>query len=315
VHLRQDPTCLNCGTKVQERYCSHCGQENTEPVESLGHLVSHFLQDVTHYDSKFFISIKDLLLKPGFLTREYNEGKRVKYLNPIRMYVFISAIFFLVLFATKKDEIPAPPKAAAAALVKDTSQTVAIDASGADIHIRISGGKYQRLSQYDSAQQALPESARDKGSDHYLARKVIKIESEHPGEREVVITQSLSHNIPKIMFVLLPLFAFYVSIWYRRRNHYYSQFAIFSLHFHSFIFLLFLLVIAVSGLINSLAAGLTLLGITWLALFAYLTAALSGAYHEAWWLSTLKALAIGFMYFLTLLIGIAAVGILTFVLA
>ncbi len=40
--LRTDNHCLNCGTTVQERYCSHCGQENLEPKESLWHLIRHF---------------------------------------------------------------------------------------------------------------------------------------------------------------------------------------------------------------------------------------------------------------------------------
>src|ERR1700730_15650741 len=97
-HLREDKTCLNCGFTVEERFCSRCGQENIEPKESFGHLVGHFFADITHFDSKFFMTVKDLVWKPGFLTKEYAEGRRMRYLNPIRMYVFISAIFFLVIY-------------------------------------------------------------------------------------------------------------------------------------------------------------------------------------------------------------------------
>jgi hypothetical protein len=104
-HLRHDKTCLNCGTIVQERSCSHCGQENKEPKETFGHLMSHFFEDLTHYDSKFLTTIKDLVFKPGFLTRQYNAGKRVAYLNPIRMYFFISALFFIVIFSQKKRKL------------------------------------------------------------------------------------------------------------------------------------------------------------------------------------------------------------------
>ena len=103
-HLRHDKTCLNCGTIVGERYCTHCGQENTEPKESIGHLIGHFFADITHFDSQIFTTLKDLILRPGFLTREYAAGRRVKYLNPIRMYIFISAIFFLVMFAGNEEE-------------------------------------------------------------------------------------------------------------------------------------------------------------------------------------------------------------------
>ena len=104
TNLRHDKTCLNCGTAVPERFCSHCGQENTEPKESFGHLLGHFFADVTHYDSQLFSTLKYLILKPGFLTKQYNAGKRLSYLNPIRMYIFISAVFFLVMFSGKKEE-------------------------------------------------------------------------------------------------------------------------------------------------------------------------------------------------------------------
>ena len=55
--------------------------------------------DITHFDGSFFVTLKDLLFKPGFLTREYMLGRRKKYLHPVRMYVFTSAVFFLVFFS------------------------------------------------------------------------------------------------------------------------------------------------------------------------------------------------------------------------
>ena len=64
--------------------------------------VSHFFSDITHFDGKFFTSMKDLVLKPGFLSKEYMRGKRASYLNPIRMYLFTSFIFFLVFFSLYK---------------------------------------------------------------------------------------------------------------------------------------------------------------------------------------------------------------------
>src|SRR5579872_4745542 len=102
-HLREDKACLNCGAIVPERFCSRCGQENTELKESLGHLIGHFFEDITHFDAKIFVTLKDLVLRPGFLTREYIAGKRVRYLNPVRMYVFISAVFFITVFAGEEE--------------------------------------------------------------------------------------------------------------------------------------------------------------------------------------------------------------------
>lgn len=83
------------------RFCHQCGQENLEPKETVWHLVTHFFNDITHFDGKFFATVKYLMRKPGFLSAEYVAGRRASYLNPIRMYVFTSAIFFLILFALK----------------------------------------------------------------------------------------------------------------------------------------------------------------------------------------------------------------------
>jgi hypothetical protein len=96
-HLKQrkSKVCLNCGTIVAGRYCQNCGQENIEPHENFWHLLTHFVYDFFHFDGKFFNTVRYLLFKPGFLSKEYIKGRRASYLNPIQMYLFISAIFFL----------------------------------------------------------------------------------------------------------------------------------------------------------------------------------------------------------------------------
>ncbi len=104
AHLpeRKEKNCLNCGASVIGRYCHSCGQENIEPKETVWHFVSHFINDITHFDGKFFTTLKDLIFKPGFLSKEYVKGKRARYLNPIRMYLFTSFIFFFIFFSVAK---------------------------------------------------------------------------------------------------------------------------------------------------------------------------------------------------------------------
>ncbi|MBN8850696.1 MAG: DUF3667 domain-containing protein [Sphingobacteriales bacterium] len=70
-----------------------------EPKETVWHLVTHFFNDITHFDGKFFETVRLLLRKPGFLSAQYVAGRRASFLNPIRMYVFTSAIFFIILFS------------------------------------------------------------------------------------------------------------------------------------------------------------------------------------------------------------------------
>ena len=90
---------MNCNAVVAGRYCQVCGQENIAPKESAWHLITHFFYDITHFDGRFFSTVKYLLLKPGFLTAEYTRGRRMSYLHPVRMYVFTSAFFFLLYFS------------------------------------------------------------------------------------------------------------------------------------------------------------------------------------------------------------------------
>lgn len=101
---RKDNNCLNCNAEVMGRYCQICGQENIEPKETFWHLVTHFVYDLTHFDGKFFSTLKYLLLRPGFLSHEYMRGRRTSYLNPLRMYIFTSAFFFVFFFTVISTE-------------------------------------------------------------------------------------------------------------------------------------------------------------------------------------------------------------------
>jgi Protein of unknown function (DUF3667) len=96
---RKEKVCLNCGTNLAGRYCHSCGQENLEPKETVWGLVSHFLNDITHFDGKFFSTVKYLIIRPGFLSAEYIKGRRASYLHPIRMYVFTASFFFIIFFS------------------------------------------------------------------------------------------------------------------------------------------------------------------------------------------------------------------------
>jgi hypothetical protein len=110
-HLKEriEKDCLNCGATVQGRFCQQCGQENVEVKESFSHLLMHFVEDLTHFDGKLWKTLKLLLFKPGKLTQFYMDGKRATYIHPIRMYLFISAVFFLFMFTGKN--VPDKPVA------------------------------------------------------------------------------------------------------------------------------------------------------------------------------------------------------------
>lgn len=94
---REDNICQNCEHVVQDRFCPKCGQENIETRKSFSHIFSHFIKDFTHYDNKFWKTIFYLFFKPAALSKAYISGKRLRYLDPFRLYIFISFITFLSL--------------------------------------------------------------------------------------------------------------------------------------------------------------------------------------------------------------------------
>ena len=333
-HLRHDKTCLNCGSLVEERFCTHCGQENLEPKETVGHLISHFFEDLTHFDGKFFVTVKDLILRPGFLTREYVAGRRTSYLNPIRMYIFISAMFFLALFAGSEEKsepqddnthavnvfrqqladslrnakTDSPRKAFNGALAGtlDTSKVKAKDESlglkyGAAgvVEIDIVEHKYNTLREYDSIQRTLPDTAKDKGTMHWILRNNVKQKEKHGGRSTLHLEVDVRHDIPKLMFLLLPLFALYVGWFYDRKKYYYVNHAIFSVHFHSFTFLFFLFMLLLDLVIPGQWTGLILMAITPVVIFVYLVAALHGMYGQSFWVTLGKGVAITLIYLIT----------------
>ncbi len=94
-HYRVENNCLNCSELVTGKFCSECGQENIEVRENFWSLLTHSVSHYFHFDNKFFNSFIPLITKPGYLTNEYNAGRRVSHLPPVTMYLFISFIFFL----------------------------------------------------------------------------------------------------------------------------------------------------------------------------------------------------------------------------
>lgn len=90
--------CLNCGTPLDlsDVYCSYCGQLNTTKSLALKDFLGEFIGSIITYDSRFRYTVKDLLFRPGVITRNYVHGQRLKYANPFRFFLSVSIIFFLV---------------------------------------------------------------------------------------------------------------------------------------------------------------------------------------------------------------------------
>lgn len=96
---RRSENCLNCGYPhgFEADFCPNCGQKNEDVNVPMTILLGEFISTYLAIDSKLFKSIWPFAFKPGFLTKRYNEGKRMSYSNPLRLYVVTSIIYFFVI--------------------------------------------------------------------------------------------------------------------------------------------------------------------------------------------------------------------------
>ncbi|HLN95770.1 MAG TPA: DUF3667 domain-containing protein [Flavobacterium sp.] len=313
--LRQDKTCLNCRHVVEKRYCPNCGQENTATRKSFHELFVHFFEDLTHYENSFWKTIRNLLLRPASLTKEYLSGKRMSYLAPVRLYIFISFMTFLTIgllpsdddendnvvnigshqTATKpNDEIPAVMGVHLDSLEKKNAVEVQ---RNDDLVV----GDYESVRALDSAQAKLPEAKKLGWLEYKLERSFAEVneyKKKHPEEYDRKLAESIQHNIPKAIFLYMPLFAFGLWIFHGKKRWYYFDHGIFTLHYFSFLLLTFTLTSVLVELLDLIPVSwidtinivLTLFLMGWW--FFYFFRSHRKFYGEKRWVSRLKGLAL-----------------------
>ena len=339
---RKEKDCLNCGATLQGRYCHVCGQENVEPKETFWHMFTHFFYDITHFDSKFFETVKDLVFRPGFLSKEYVKGKRASYLHPVRMYVFTSAIFFLIFFSVFKPEssvktntekiVSVPDRMEIARILKeqlkkdpnnvkikkqllfiqDTTYPVKVkdllDMEIGGSFISFTRSHYRSFDEYDSTQKILPASERDGWFRHRLIRKEIELNNrfrENPNEASKKFTESLLHRLPYMLFISLPLFALLLKLVYiRRKQFYYVDHGMFTIHLYVFTFLLLLAVFGLNELQKTKGFGWLgfLIAVLFIGLFFYLYKAMRNFYGQRRAKTVFKFLFVAFFSLIMMLI-------------
>jgi hypothetical protein len=322
---RKEKVCLNCNSNLHGLYCHVCGQQNIEPKETVWGLITHFFYDITHFDGKFFSTLKYLAVRPGFLSAEYVKGRRASYLNPIRMYIFTSAFFFIIFFSVSGiDNIGPSGKYANADSIANTSAAGIEDArrsalrfantkadsqailqalsrfedslrvndtrlgsgegdttlSGADTNStktgktgrkrkkKRNGGwgfsltefNYTSVEQYDSVQKTLPPNKQDNWFERMMYRRQIVLKNKYGDDGTTLMKawlNSFVHQFPKLLFVSLPIFALILRLLYiRRKQFYYVDHGIFSIHLYIFDFILLLVSMGFAWLSNTTGWGL-----------------------------------------------------------
>lgn len=286
------------------RFCPQCGQENVEPHESFWHMLTHFVFDIFHFDSKFFSSVKLLLINPGFLPAAYISGKRASYLNPVKMYVFTSAIFFFIFFAffantgnidfqigdiltkeqktayisdVKKKLVEDPANRNIQKLLydlQDSNSKITRDDVMYVIGLKDTAGvrntllKYRSVAHYDSMQSQMTGNEKDSWFGRLINRRGLKLIEKYnasPGEIGKLWLNDFLHKLPYLLFLSLPLFALILKMLYgRRRELFYVDHGIFSVYQYLLSFVLIFFVLCFERL--GLLTGLRIFN--WLTIIA-----------------------------------------------
>lgn len=294
--IRNDKTCQNCGFFIEKNYCPKCGQENSDSRHSFHHLFTHFVSDYLHYDSSFWKSIKCMLIHPGRLSKEYMKGKRKMYVNPFSLYIFIS---FLAFFLPSL--LPEVPKQ-----VNKTGsgETITVSEILDEINDK-DDSEYivkDSISSKSLASDSITNKKKKKGNtiitnnlsrDNLFYGSLQNIEKNLSDEqRKEKAVEFITHNIPKALFIYMPLFAFLLWLFHSKKKYYYFDSGVFTLHFLSVV----LLVYTLGRILGCIADWLNW---SWLTVFTWLFAVLyitfyffRGSrifYAEKRWIANLKS--------------------------
>ena len=328
---RKEKVCLNCGAALYGRYCHVCGQENIVIKQGFWPMIKHFVYDVFHFDGKFFDTLKNLFFYPGLISREYIEGKRAKYLDPVRMYLFTSAIFFIIFFwmgnpgrsinigetgfitGTQRSEITEQLSSQLKQnisdtilmkklqLLKDTNYLIRLNSTNkvipTDSLIIYKGIRYEM--------QAVPDFIRIKKTDGWVKRKFKTKINDFNKKYGDNLSEGLSrfleiflHKLPYLLYVSLPFFAGILRLLYiRRKQYYYSDHAVFTLYHYILSFILILFIFLFQFLQRWTGWGIfnSLVIFFFLLWMVYLYIEMKRFYRQGWAKTLIKFLLLNFL--------------------
>ena len=319
------PECLNCGAHLRGQYCGNCGQRGSSRLISLWELLRDAFGDLLELDSRLWRTLVPLTIRPGRLTYDYLQGRRVRYMPPFRMYLVLSLLFFLVAFFDPReslgifyepqtaDEDAARERQEAAEIADEVKRELAAEgiirgpseespAADHDTHeglsIRINGeGPDEADCQIDEFDINGPEWLKRR----LTPERLVQICEEMKKDNGRQFLRNLYDNIPIALIVLLPIMAFVLKLLYPLSRRYYVEHLLFFVHFHAFLFLILTLQIVIGRLNAALptpeAVGILIIVAASFYVPVYLFVAMRRVYGQGRVVTAIKYVALSVSYF------------------
>jgi hypothetical protein len=260
--------CLNCGGPLGGPFCSSCGQRAVPPDPTVAELTGDAWNELSGYDGRILATVRGLL-RPGQLTEHYLAGRRAHYLPPLRVYLAVSVLYFVI----------------AVAAPVTIGEVDGREVRAAGVRVEVTGpGSNSVLSEEDRAELA----ARLDDAPWFLRPMLKSILDDPAAFRTRVFT-----TMPRVLFGMLPVFAGIVSLFYRGRT--FPTALVFAVHLHSFAFV----ALALSELAkfsNSVAVAVGAGAMAVSLIVIYTLVATRRVYGGSWPAVAAKTAGIGVLY-------------------
>ncbi len=216
--------CQNCNAELHGEFCSSCGQRDKEIHLPVKELASELVEIIPSFDERLIRSIKPFLFKPGWLTMEYLSGKRRQYISPFKLYFFISFLFFFLI-----------------ALNDPNTQYVNAKNLNSGDSVNVFANKDTIVALINGKQSGLKFTFVDSSKTSKLFGGEFSSRIKKMKENPQLIFDKIKEYRPKIIFLLLPIFALLLKLLYVRSKVLYIRHLVFAFYFHAFVFFILFL--------------------------------------------------------------------------
>lgn len=300
--------CPNCDAAVSGNYCHECGQETVLHPASTREFLHEFIGHYVALEGKLWKSLWLLLFRPGLLTLEYIKGRRVRYVQPLRLYLTFSLIFFAMMKYDGQHEVQVgagkkTPAAHAGQPAPAATAAKPVSAAAA--------AKPKHVDEAGIIQEDNPDELRDGTKDirewvakysPHVADKMSEFIALPKEEKEHVLTAAFYAYVPYAVFFMMPLFALYLKVLYLGSGKRFGEHLLFALHANAFAFLAMTLMQLVSHILDfGLIKTLFVLWLTF-----YLPAAMRRVYGGGRIITGLRWIVLMLLHLLGMSLAVAA---------